>query len=61
MIFVKKMLDSRITVNAISTYIKSTVLGRKKRSGGPVPSTSFDIKVSGKMNIPGMFYDKAKR
>ena len=46
---------SKIIVNLIKCNIKPILSGRKKRSSDPVPSTSFDIKVSGKMNIPGMF------
>ena len=46
---------SKIIVNSIKCNIKPILSGRKKRSSDPVPSTSFDIKVSGKMNIPGMF------
>ena len=39
----------------VSSLNKLIVLGRKKRSAGPVPSTSFQV--SGKVNIPGKYYD----
>ena len=42
----------------VSSLNKLIVLGRKKRSlTRPVPSTSFNITVSGNVNIPGKYYD----
>ena len=62
MIFLEKCFEFTSEIHTdvivIQFKIKPNLLGRKKRSSDPVPSTSFDIKVSGKMNVPGMLHDK---